>query len=1292
MGKKGSLGIVFLFMTAFLIFGVRAFALSGENLVEQYKNSFAYDSGDLVLDKGWLPSELKNSEVWLRSDDVVTRIDFNDFRIDSGYDKNSLEKAAMEFLNNYQGVLGIKPENLEIANSYAGNKFYSASPEPAPSVSPSASATISGSSVSSAYPSDLMGSVFLREFVIEEGKKIYVKNGYVNLVFKKGSDGAQRIISYTSNYYNPEDAINSVGLIGKENAVESAKIQLAKIDERYLGLEAGKTEEIYYPFENRLVRAYSILFKERNIEGKEKLRVFVDAGFGKILNFYDTLLEGDYKGNVKGSFYEKNEEYEYEEGEHAFKDNYIGIIGKPKALVGVIQGTEEIVKTDSNGDYSFSTKFENMLDYYIKAGLSGPWAIVIDVAKGGGFVMERRISEGTDINWKNYDASTKYGQSKLFYYVNLAHDFARQEHINAPMDFQTLAKMNVDCDSVACYDSEEKSVNMCKNIDPYIPAWIIMHEYGHSIVQEIVANDGYYGGERLAINEGVAEYTYCAMYNWLGSPADDCFRESKYPEDYFNMLDTDPEHAGIWIIVGLLWDMQEKLKKLDGGKKLAESLSYGALRFHPGDMPDYVRDILLLDDDNGNIKDGTPHMGEICGAASKHLLLMDVCEMVSEAPIAKILTPEVDRKSGYTEPQGFINDKTQDITGTAVPAYGTTLKYWNLELIDLDSPDSAPVISVKGNEPVIKGIFVNNFDFSKLTTGHKYKLKLDVVSGDNELSSSAQLIFVKSNKLTIRLTERKNTGISSGGVYKVYVKGTPKISTYSENFLGAHLMDYSSCGESEGVCVHEFPIEVLNDEGDLIFNFLYKEKKDDANFELTRYLFLKRYSGQETIELDFNDAIEMKSNLQDILDKRGLFIRESNLKVYDSSSFLNENEWPWIFKIEENWKIKDSVPVHFDFDENLFFNDYMITSSFLGQNREYSRIIQLLDIQKYPFSSGINFDESQLNTAYVSFSNPFKPSVYSRISSKIFYPFSSYSLLLGSIWNKDYMLEFFSKAGDFDVMYSFSGLTSDSNNEPYDIHQSFDYDSQDGKIKNFLFFKEPIALGIKTGEEWKGRIWGDLFNGDNEKLEYTGDIGNVKITLPNGNIEEIKGDNWHHTESISWVNANIFQIDCRADDSYPDALKDKAKFCQTGEYKLHWEFGIAEGQDIFADGRRLILDTTYKWDGIDFVILSSKSFVKDRELDFTRGDVNNDNWVDLSDAVFLLNYLFMGGAKPSCMDAADFDDSGVLDLSDAVYHLRYFFMDGEKLPYPFQDENGELEIGADKTDDGLGCRCYVEGC
>ena len=89
------------------------------------------------------------------------------------------------------------------------------------------------------------------------------------------------------------------------------------------------------------------------------------------------------------------------------------------------------------------------------------------------------------------------------------------------------------------------------------------------------------------------------------------------------------------------------------------------------------------------------------------------------------------------------------------------------------------------------------------------------------------------------------------------------------------------------------------------------------------------------------------------------------------------------------------------------------------------------------------------------------------------------------------------------------------------------------------------------------------------------------------------------------------------------------------------------------------------------------------EPTFKRGDSNGDGSYDISDAFVALNWLFLGGPAPECMDAADADDTGVIELTDPVYFLSWRFLGGPRPPAP-----SLATCGPDPSEDPLGCESY----
>jgi hypothetical protein len=146
------------------------------------------------------------------------------------------------------------------------------------------------------------------------------------------------------------------------------------------------------------------------------------------------------------------------------------------------------------------------------------------------------------------------------------------------------------------------------------------------------------------------------------------------------------------------------------------------------------------------------------------------------------------------------------------------------------------------------------------------------------------------------------------------------------------------------------------------------------------------------------------------------------------------------------------------------------------------------------------------------------------------------------------------------------------------------------------------------------------------------------------------------------------------------------------------ERGLEEAIEIHASEENIIrkVELVVDSDGIESLLrdeslryhksLSTARAVRDQlkeEIDrlhrpFLRGDANGDEFVDISDVIAILSFLYEGEVKTSCLAAADANDDETLDLSDAVSTAALFLGTGG-LPLP-----GPAP-GLDPTP-GIGCR------
>ena len=152
-----------------------------------------------------------------------------------------------------------------------------------------------------------------------------------------------------------------------------------------------------------------------------------------------------------------------------------------------------------------------------------------------------------------------------------------------------------------------------------------------------------------------------------------------------------------------------------------------------------------------------------------------------------------------------------------------------------------------------------------------------------------------------------------------------------------------------------------------------------------------------------------------------------------------------------------------------------------------------------------------------------------------------------------------------------------------------------------------------------------------------------------------------------------------------DVLLSEAEEVRPGVFRV-WLFGDASvfvenggaefpaQVDAFGPGG-FTIDVESALPGVTIAIAERPS-----EALFRRGDANADERVDISDGIGILGYLFLADEAPSCIDAADVDDSGQVELTDSVYLFNYLFLGGQEPPAP-----GPSNCGEDATEDELAC-------
>jgi hypothetical protein len=79
----------------------------------------------------------------------------------------------------------------------------------------------------------------------------------------------------------------------------------------------------------------------------------------------------------------------------------------------------------------------------------------------------------------------------------------------------------------------------------------------------------------------------------------------------------------------------------------------------------------------------------------------------------------------------------------------------------------------------------------------------------------------------------------------------------------------------------------------------------------------------------------------------------------------------------------------------------------------------------------------------------------------------------------------------------------------------------------------------------------------------------------------------------------------------------------------------------------------------DFCLYGDPSLIREGTVaHFICGDANGDSLANVSDVIYLINYLFKGGKVPDPLQVANVNGDGLVNVSDVIYLINYLFKGG----------------------------------
>lgn len=330
------------------------------------------------------------------------------------------------------------------------------------------------------------------------------------------------------------------------------------------------------------------------------------------------------------------------------------IVGLPELRV---QFDSVTFSTDSNGYWSGVLTDTSAP---LSVGFDGEYSSVCRADTSASLLSADLHNTEGILEWN--DANSHASERDAYYSASRARRFAKELGPTLKqLDERTPINVNLNQTCNAYYDPSQSSLNFfrggnsCSNTAEI--ADVVYHEYGHHLLHARYACTSRGNITNSSLNEGFADVFSAFMRDdsrigigFFASDAHktlrDCFNTKVFPRD----INGDPHVTG-QIVSGAFWD----LRRL-AGKSVAMQLYSDALALTPdapnstnvGDIETGIMStlmaVLMADDTDNDLSNGTPNMDNILTAFSRHgIVLSNLIDLQANA-----LADQSSAVQGYT--------------------------------------------------------------------------------------------------------------------------------------------------------------------------------------------------------------------------------------------------------------------------------------------------------------------------------------------------------------------------------------------------------------------------------------------------------------------------------------------------------------------------------------------------------------------------------------------------------------------------------------------------------------------
>ena len=283
-------------------------------------------------------------------------------------------------------------------------------------------------------------------------------------------------------------------------------------------------------------------------------------------------------------------------------------------------------QTNDQGRYSFSGTGAAT----ITATPAGPFSVVQNQA-GATLSFSKAGTDAANIDLDaNQSGEQALAQISAFQSTNATYRFARDilDPLPAPRPWEMLpTRVNIASSCNAFWNGS--SINFyqagggCPNT---AYSDVVHHEYGHGIDhwRGGILDGGYSEGFGDAVALLITRQS-CTGRDFFG--AGTCLRDATAVDMW-----PPPPGTGVHAIGKrygqFVWALVQQLKKSlsdDEAFRIASRLTLGAAAANPSSIPDAVQLSFVVDDDDGNLANGTPHCQELAAAADSRSIPHPAC-------------------------------------------------------------------------------------------------------------------------------------------------------------------------------------------------------------------------------------------------------------------------------------------------------------------------------------------------------------------------------------------------------------------------------------------------------------------------------------------------------------------------------------------------------------------------------------------------------------------------------------------------------------------------------------------